>query len=172
MAIQRHVGAVSQSYVVDLGKAAASQAKPVVVSFAFHTQVPRDGHVVHINVDRPTPGLAVDMRYGEAISRLRPMDFASRGDGGHIADDPEARSSHYRCDGWLFARAGLVYAWTLTAEAGVRRRTSTPDARRAQKAERAPGDARSESDKAHLSKASCADRAWCDVYLILSSRLW
>ena len=148
LAIQRHVDAVSQSYVVDLGEAAVSQAKPVVVSFAFHTRVPRDGHVVHINIDRPTRGLAVDMRYDEAISRLRLMDFASRGDGGHISDDPAAHSSHYRYDGWLFPRAGLVYAWTLTAEAGVRRRSSTPDARHAQKAERAPGDARSESDKA------------------------
>ena len=148
LAIQRHVDAISQSYVVDLGEAAVSQAKPVVVSFAFHARVPRDGHVVHINIDRPTRGLAVDMRYDEAISRLRLMDFASRGDGGHISDDPAARSSHYRYDGWLFPRAGLVYAWTLTAEAGVRRRSSTPDARHAQKAGRAPGDARSESDKA------------------------
>lgn len=148
LAIQRHVDAVSQSYVVDLGEAAVSQAKPVVVSFAFHTRVPRDGHVVHINIDRPTRGLAVDMRYDDEISRLRLMDFASRGDGGHISDDPAARSSHYRYDGWLFPRAGLVYAWTLTAETGVRRRFSAPDARRAQKAERAPGDARSESDKA------------------------
>ena len=148
LAIQRHVDAVSQSYVVDLGEAAASQAKPVVVSFAFHARVPRDGHVVHINIDWPTRGLAVDMRYDEAISRLRLMDFASRGDGGHISDAPAARSSHYRYDGWLFPRAGLVYAWTLTAEAGVRRRSSTPDARHAQKAERAPGNARSKSDKA------------------------
>lgn len=103
---------------------------------------------MHINIDRPTRGLAVDMRYDETISRLRLMDFASRGDGGHISNGPAARSSHYRYDGWLFPRAGLVYAWTLTAEAGVRRRSSTPDARRAPKAERAPGDARSKSDKA------------------------
>lgn len=102
---------------------------------------------MHINIDRPTRGLAVDMRYDETISRLRLMDFASRGNG-HVFDDPAARSSHYRYDGWLFPRAGLVYAWTLTAEAGVRRRSSTSDARRAQKAERAPGDARSKSDKA------------------------
>lgn len=103
---------------------------------------------MHIDIGRPTRGLAVDMRYDETISRLRLMDFASRGDGGHVFDDPAARSSHYRYDGWLFPRAGLVYAWTLIAEAGVRRRSSTPDARRAQDAERVPGDARSESDKA------------------------
>lgn len=103
---------------------------------------------MHINIDRPTRGLAVDMRYDETISRLRLMDFASRGDGGHVFGDSAARSSHYRYDGWLFPRAGLVYAWTLTAEAGVRRRSSTPDARRAQKAGRAPGGAHSESDKA------------------------
>ena len=63
----------------------------MVVSFAFHTRVPRDGHVVHIDIDRPTRGLAVDMRYEEAISRLRLMDFASRGDG-HVFGDSGARS--------------------------------------------------------------------------------
>ena len=51
---------------------------------------------MHINIDRPTRGLAVDMRYDETISRLRLMDFASRGDGGHISDDSAARSIHYR----------------------------------------------------------------------------
>ncbi len=92
MAIQRHVDAASHPCVVDLGEAAVSQAKPVVVSFAFHARVPRGGHVVHINIDRPTRGLAVDMRYEEAISRLRLMDFASRGDGGHVFGDSAARS--------------------------------------------------------------------------------
>lgn len=46
---------------------------------------------MHINIDRPTRGLAVDMRYDETISRLRLMDFASRGDG-HVFGDSGARS--------------------------------------------------------------------------------
>lgn len=73
--------------------------KPAVVSFASHTRVPQERNVVHINIDRSAKGLAVNMRYGEAISRLRLMDFASRGDGGCISDDPAARSRHYRYDG-------------------------------------------------------------------------
>lgn len=47
---------------------------------------------MHINIDRPTRDLAVDMRYDETISRLRLMDFASRGDGGHVFGDSGARS--------------------------------------------------------------------------------
>lgn len=46
---------------------------------------------MHINIDRPTRGLAVDMRYDETISRLRLMDFASRGNG-HVFGDSGARS--------------------------------------------------------------------------------
>ena len=46
---------------------------------------------MHIDIGRPTRGLAVDMRYDETISRLRLMDFASRGDG-HVFGDSGARS--------------------------------------------------------------------------------
>ena len=127
---------------------------------------------MHINIDRPTRGLAVDMRYDEAISRLRLMDFASRGDGGHISDDSAARSIHYRYDGWLFPRAGLVYAWTLTAEAGVRRRSSTPDAPAAPQRQSERVVTHAASLIRRLSKAPYADRVWCDVCLILSSRPW
>jgi len=65
------------------------------------------------------------------------MDFASRGDGGRVSEEPETSVVRYRYDSWLFPRAGLVFAWTLTTEAtnpldrvagagSVGRRTTTP----------------------------------------------
>lgn len=48
-----------------------------------------------------------------AIRRVRLMDFASRGDGGRIITESEIPVVRYRYDGWLFPRAGLVFAWTL-----------------------------------------------------------
>jgi hypothetical protein avisC_04866 len=115
----RQADDVSQVYTVDLGQDTIEQGQSVVVAFSFRTLVPRDGHVVHINIDRPTKGLDVELTYdSSSIKRLRLMDFASRGDGGRISEEPETSVVRYRYDGWLFPRAGLVFAWTLATEAG------------------------------------------------------
>ena len=57
----RQADDVSQVYTVDLGEQVVRDEKPVVVSFAFRTLVPRDGHVVHIDIDRPTKGFEVEL---------------------------------------------------------------------------------------------------------------
>ena len=116
----RQADDVSQVYIVDLGEQVVRDEKPVVVSFAFRTLVPRDGHVVHIDIDRPTKGLEVELTYDSAaIRRVRLMDFASRGDGGRIITESEIPVVRYRYDGWLFPRAGLVFAWTLADEGSI-----------------------------------------------------
>lgn len=116
----RQADDVSQVYTVDLGEQVVRDENPVVVSFAFRTLVPRDGHVVHIDIDRPTKGLEVELTYdATAIRRVRLMDFASRGDGGRIITESEIPVVRYRYDGWLFPRAGLVFAWTLAAEGSI-----------------------------------------------------
>ena len=116
----RQADDVSQVYIVDLGEQVVRDEKPVVVSFAFRTLVPRDGHVVHIDIDRPTKGLEVELTYdATAIRRVRLMDFASRGDGGRIITESEIPVVRYRYDGWLFPRAGLVFAWTLADEGSI-----------------------------------------------------
>ena len=76
--------------------------------------------MVHIDIDRPTKGLEVELTYDSAaIRRVRLMDFASRGDGGRIITESEIPVVRYRYDGWLFPRAGLVFAWTLTDEGSI-----------------------------------------------------
>lgn len=116
----RQADDVSQVYIVDLGEQVVRDEKPVVVSFAFRTLVPRDGHVVHIDIDRPTKGLEVELTYdAAAIRRVRLMDFASRGDGGRIITESEIPVVRYRYNGWLFPRAGLVFAWTLAGEGSI-----------------------------------------------------
>ena len=78
----RQVEEAGQIYVVDLGTEVIADGKPVVIAFRFRSLVPRNGHVFHLNIDRPTKGLDVELSY----------------------------------DGWLFPRAGLVFAWTLHNE--------------------------------------------------------
>ena len=89
----------------------------MVVSFTFKTKTPRDGRLVHIDIDRPTKGLEVEMKYDPSVvAAMRVMDFASRGDGGRVSEEADASALRYRYDGWLFPRAGLVFAWTLVDE--------------------------------------------------------
>lgn len=115
---ERQVDDVSQVYVVDLGEDVVRDGKPVVVSFSFRTKAPRAGHTFHIDIDRPTKGLEVEVAYpADAISQVRLMDYASRGDGGRVSEEAAAGVVRYRYDGWLFPRAGLVCAWTLADEA-------------------------------------------------------
>ena len=107
---ERQTDDVSQVYVVDLGEERVRQGEPVVVSFTFKTKTPRDGRLVHIDIDRPT-------KYDPSVvAAMRVMDFASRGDGGRVSEEADASALRYRYDGWLFPRAGLVFAWTLADE--------------------------------------------------------
>lgn len=117
VAFQRHADEASQVYVVDIGDEVIRAGKPVVVAFRFRTRTRRAGHVVHIDIDRPTSGLDIEFHYGDAaVAEARMLDFASIGEGGRVEDDRGTQTLRYRYDGWLFPRAGLVFAWTLHNE--------------------------------------------------------
>ena len=113
----RQVDEVSQVYTVDLGEQVIEQEQAVVISFSFRTRTPRSGHVVHLDIDRPTRGLDVELRYDpEQVGQMRILDFASIGEGGRLTQVPDAPTLRYRYDGWLFPRAGMVFVWTLPDE--------------------------------------------------------
>lgn len=113
----RQVDEVSQVYTVDLGEQVIQQEQAVVISFSFRTRTLRSGHVVHLDIDRPTRGLDVELRYDpEQVGQMRILDFASIGEGGRLTQVPSTPTLRYRYDGWLFPRAGMVFVWTLPDE--------------------------------------------------------
>ena len=115
--LTRQVDEVSQVYTVDLGKQVIQQEQAVVISFSFRTRTLRSGHVVHLDIDRPTRGLDVELRYDpEQVGQMRILDFASIGEGGRLTQVPNTPTLRYRYDGWLFPRAGMVFVWTLPDE--------------------------------------------------------
>ena len=80
------------------------------MAFRFRAKATRDGHTFHLAIDRPTKALDVELSYDpQAVGQVSLMDFASRGEGGRISDDPDNNAIRYRYDGWLFPRAGLVF---------------------------------------------------------------
>ncbi|RRD29285.1 hypothetical protein [Actinomyces bowdenii] len=155
---ERHSDEVSQVYVVDLGKETISQGEEVVVAFRFRVRVPRDGHTFHLAIDRPTKGLDAALSYDpQAVDQVSLMDFASRGEGGRISEEPDNNVIRYRYDGWLFPRAGLVFAWSLPADQAPQHGSDTvPPARgqnRNQPARRAT-EATSQHDSARPATAA------------------
>ena len=113
----RQFDEVSQVYTVDLGEQVIQQEQAVVISFSFRTRTLRSGHVVHLDIDRPTRGLDVELRYDpEQVGQMRILDFASIGEGGRLTQVPNTPTLRYRYDGWLFPRAGMVFVWTLPDE--------------------------------------------------------
>lgn len=76
VAFQRHADSTSQVYVADLGDEVIRAGKPVVVAFRFRTRTRQQGHVVHIDIDRPTRGLDIEFHYGDAaVAEARMLDL-------------------------------------------------------------------------------------------------
>ena len=120
VAFERQADDVSQVYAVDLGEEVVRAGKPVVVAFRFRTTVSREGRSFHLGVDRPTKDLDIELIYdAQSVGQVSLMDFASRGEGGRVSEEPESGAIRYRYDGWLFPRAGLVFVWTLPDEDAV-----------------------------------------------------
>lgn len=128
LSFQRQVDDVSQVYVVDLGDEVIRAGQPVVVAFRFRTTVSREGRSFHLGIDRPTKDLDVELSYDpQVVGQVSLMDFASRGDGGRVSDEPDTSTLRYCYDGWLFPRAGLVFVWTLPGEGAAAQMDSLED---------------------------------------------
>ncbi|HEX3779763.1 MAG TPA: hypothetical protein VHX38_08835 [Pseudonocardiaceae bacterium] len=113
---QRH-GA--QLYTASLG-ATAMTGKPVVVAYTYRVLVQRHGHVLYLDLPRPTRGLKVQFTYGGAgIRRVNALDFIASSEPTRIDQTPASaptRSIDIGFDGWIFPRSGVAFIWVLEDE--------------------------------------------------------
>jgi hypothetical protein len=118
--IRRSTDAVSQTYRVDLGETGIGDDKDVVLSFTYRSRLPQSGHLLHIDIDRPTRGLSVEFDYTKAgITRLKTIDYLSSGRQARVSDYPAATGTQVVTvgyDGWIMPKAGLAFVWTLEHE--------------------------------------------------------
>lgn len=117
----------AQLYTASLGTAAMT-GTPVVVAYTYRVLVQRHGHVLYLDLPRPTKGLKVQLIYGDAgIRRVNTLDFIASSESTRIDQTPAsvpARSVDIGFDGWIFPRSGVAFVWVLEDElaAGTRRR--------------------------------------------------
>lgn len=124
----------SQLYAASLGITALS-GEPVTVAYTYRVLLQRHGHVMYLDLPRPTKGLKVQLSYGDAgIRRVTALDFIASAESARVQDAPNAvprRSVEIGFDGWIFPRSGVAFVWVLEEEVedvrGAPQRPVIPD---------------------------------------------
>lgn len=109
----------AQLYTVSVGSASRS-GKPVVVAYTYRVLVQRHGHVLYLDLPRPSKGLKVQFNYGAAgIRRVTALDFIASSEPARVNEAPTSvpsRSVDIGFDGWMFPRSGIAFVWVLDDE--------------------------------------------------------
>lgn len=109
----------AQLYTASLGNAATS-GEEVAVTYTYRILVQRHGHVLYLDLPRPTKGLHVTLDYaGAGIRRVNVLDFIASSEQSRVELAPKsvsARTVDIGFDGWIFPRSGVAFVWVLEDE--------------------------------------------------------
>ena len=90
------------------------------VSYTYRTLIQRNGHVLHIDLNRPTHGLVVDCAYGGAGVRLvTALPYIATAQRPTIISLPAtgpSPSTSVAFDGWVLPGSGVAFVWVLDDE--------------------------------------------------------
>lgn len=130
----------SQLYSVALpGATPAADDVGTAVSYTYRTLVQRNGHVLHIDLNRPTHGMTINLSYGGVgIRRVTPLAYITAAEQPTVTALPAADPSpavSVAFDGWVLPRGGVAFVWVLEDELahtdGAIKARETPPARAA-----------------------------------------
>lgn len=118
--IRRTARAGTQIYTVSLGKQAASSSRPVKLAYTYRTLVQQNGHLLYVDIAKPTRGLKVELSYGSCgIRYVNVLDMIASSTQSRVVRTPESvptPSVAVGFDGWVFPRSGVVFVWVLEVE--------------------------------------------------------
>ena len=113
----------SQVYTVALG-AAASTGEEVVLSYTYRALVQRAGHLLYLEIPRPTNGIKVSLWYADSgIRYVSALDFIASSRAARVLRAPKTAptpSVDIAFDGWVFAKSGVAFVWVLEEEVATR----------------------------------------------------
>ncbi|MEU2869806.1 hypothetical protein ABZ769_11455 [Streptomyces olivoreticuli] len=112
----------SQTFTVNLGDDVVSDQREVTISYTYRTLVQQNGHLIHLDLARPTKGFKAELRYGDAgIRNINVLDYIAGAEQPRItrlpASDPTP-SIEVSFDGWVFPKGGVAFVWVLAGEMG------------------------------------------------------
>lgn len=128
--IRRTKRAKAQVFSVHAGSSSANEPREVTISYTYRVLVQRNGHLLWLDVAKPTKGLKVEFRYGDcSIRHVSVVDFIASAQPTRITTAPKsipAPSVELGFDGWVFPKSGVGFVWVLDAEMVVDRRHIAP----------------------------------------------
>lgn len=111
-----------QIFSVAVGEAVAD-GKAVQVMYTYRALVQRAGHLLYLDIPRPTNGLKISLNYaGSGIRYVSVLDFVASSRPTQVLKTPSgtpARSVDVSFDGWVFAKSGVAFVWVLESEVGA-----------------------------------------------------
>jgi hypothetical protein len=116
-------GTGAQVVTAHLG-ADAITATPLTICYTHRVLVQLHGHLLHLDMSRPTKGLTVQFSYGGCgIRYVNVLDYVASSRQPVLSRLPAAGptpSIALRFDGWVMPKAGAAFVWVLEEEmAGV-----------------------------------------------------
>ena len=96
------------------------RSAPVAVSFVYRGLVQQHGHVLHIDLIKPTSGVTIDLNYGGAgirhVNVIDHISSAARPTISTTAATYPSPSVAVTFDGWVLPKAGVAFVWVLDDE--------------------------------------------------------
>jgi hypothetical protein len=92
----------------------------ITISCTYRVLVQRHGHLLYLDIPRPTKGLQVQLWYGDCgIRRVNTLDFIASAQEPRILRSPASvptPSVEIGFDGWIFPKSGVAFVWVLEEE--------------------------------------------------------
>lgn len=108
----------SQVYAVNLGRAQPDDE--VTVALTYRTLVQRHGHVLYLDLPRPTHGFHTRFDYTAApISYVTVLDYFASPNSARVDQSPAStptKTIDVSFGGQIFPRAGVAFVWVLADE--------------------------------------------------------
>jgi hypothetical protein len=110
----------SQVYTVNLGPELVAAQQEVAVAYTYRTLVQQHGHLIHLDLVRPTKGFKATLSYGGCgIRYVNVLDYIAGAEQPRLArleaSDPTP-SVEVVYDGWIFPKGGVGFVWVLESE--------------------------------------------------------
>jgi hypothetical protein len=108
--IRRLMRANSQTYSVELRP--EHLGRQVKVAYTYRALVQQHGHLLYLDVSKPTRGLTVELNYADTgIRFVNALDFIASAQQPHTLRSPRilrGRSVSIGFDGWVFPKSGVA----------------------------------------------------------------
>lgn len=118
-----------QLYSVRVGSRQVEETNERTTSFTYRGLVQQHGHLLRLDLTKPTRGLSVNLSYGGAgIRYVNVADYIAAAKQPAIsrvsAADPSPSVS-LAFDGWVLPKAGVAFSWVLEREIAADHRSTT-----------------------------------------------